>query len=125
MSLEYIVQRDSIKLLRDNGVYVARVNNVKISGAGQFVRLPDIDKGVPDVLACINGEFHAFEFKSDKGKLSQFQKAQKKNIEKNNGNFHEIHSYQEMKDLWELNLKRKHQIALDANFVSKKQLELI
>lgn len=125
MSAEYLVQRDSIKLLRDNGVYVARVNNVKITGAGTFVKLPDIDKGVPDALACINGEFYAFEFKSDKGKLSQFQKAQKKNIEKNNGKFYEIHSFQEMKDLWELSLKHKHKIALDANFVSKKQMDLL
>lgn len=42
-------------------------------------------RGIPDIIACVNGFFVAVEVKATKGKASVFQLENKKDIEKNGG----------------------------------------
>ena len=42
-------------------------------------------RGIPDLLACINGYFLAIEVKSDRGRVSPLQEYQLKNIRKAGG----------------------------------------
>lgn len=42
-------------------------------------------RGIPDIIACVNGYFVAVEVKATKGKASVFQLENKKDIEKNCG----------------------------------------
>lgn len=48
-------QKQVIKFLKDHHVWY-----VKYWGGSQFTK-----EGTPDILACINGEFHGIELKSD------------------------------------------------------------
>jgi Holliday junction resolvase len=64
---EQHLQTKLIKALRMHGAYV-----VKIVAATHA--------GVPDVLACVKGRFWAFECKSEKGKLSELQYYNLKNV---------------------------------------------
>jgi len=48
-------QKQVIKFLKDHEVWY-----VKYWGGSQFTK-----EGTPDILACINGEFHGIELKSD------------------------------------------------------------
>ncbi|MCI2960310.1 hypothetical protein [Pediococcus pentosaceus] len=48
-------QKKVIKFLKDHDIWY-----VKYWGGAQFTK-----EGVPDILACINGEFHGIELKSD------------------------------------------------------------
>lgn len=48
-------QKKVIKYLKDNDIWF-----VKYWGGSKFTK-----EGVPDILACINGEFHGIELKSD------------------------------------------------------------
>ncbi|WDQ20888.1 hypothetical protein [Lactiplantibacillus plantarum] len=48
-------QKQVIAYLKSQGVWY-----VKYWGGAQFTK-----EGVPDILACINGEFHGIELKSD------------------------------------------------------------
>lgn len=48
-------QKQVIKYLKDNDVY-----QVKYWGGGPYTKT-----GVPDILACIHGEYHGIELKSD------------------------------------------------------------
>lgn len=48
-------QKQVIKYLKDHDIWY-----VKYWGGAQFTK-----EGVPDILACINGEFHGIELKSD------------------------------------------------------------
>lgn len=101
IALEKIVQKAVINKLRSYGCYVARVNNNKITGAGVFVKLKDEEKGVPDAICCIGGNFVAFEFKALKGSQSIFQRAQQKVIEQTAGLYYVIRTEQEFDELWE------------------------
>lgn len=42
-------------------------------------------KGSPDVVACINGKFLAFEFKVGKNEMQPDQRIRKKQIQRNGG----------------------------------------
>lgn len=80
------------KWLREQGYWY-----VKVWGGG-FQRA-----GIPDILACINGNFVALELKSETGRLSELQKYNLKKIIDNDGIALEVKpsNWDEVK--WKLN----------------------
>lgn len=78
--------------------------------------------GIPDIIACVRGEFVAFELKAKNGKLSELQKFKLREIHKNRGcafvvtpdNYNEIYEY----------LKRKTE-RKDSNLYNKSNNVLI
>ena len=56
-----------------------RIYYINIYGAGRC------GKGAPDVIACINGRFVAFEFKVGSNDMQSDQVIHKKRISENNG----------------------------------------
>lgn len=57
------LQRKVEAFLRCQGVWF-----VKYWGGGRFTKA-----GIPDILACVNGQFLAIELKTDTGRLSKLQ----------------------------------------------------
>lgn len=56
--------------------------------------------GVPDVIACINGRFYAFEVKrSEKEDASELQKYNIALIEKAGGSAHVVYSVEQVKEI--------------------------
>ena len=53
---------------------------IKYWGGGAFTK-----EGVPDILACINGQFHGIELKTDAGTETKLQAYNLDFIRKNNG----------------------------------------
>jgi Holliday junction resolvase len=53
--------------------------------------------GVPDLLACINGAFYAFEIKNATGKVTELQQVKLEKIRKAGGKAYVIHSLEELK----------------------------
>jgi Holliday junction resolvase len=56
--------------------------------------------GVPDILACINGQFVAFEVKAEKGKTSSLQEYNIKQIKNSMGLAFVVHSVDEFLDIY-------------------------
>ena len=60
--------------MKDNDIYYINIHG---SGWG--------GKGTPDIIACINGKFVAFELKVGDNQMSPAQRIHKKRIEKSKG----------------------------------------
>jgi Holliday junction resolvase len=56
-------------------------------------------RGCPDIIACINGKFYAFEVKSFSGKLSPSQKTQGKRITRAGGQWYVVTSVDQVKEI--------------------------
>ena len=56
-------------------------------------------KGTPDILACINGKFYAFEVKRKGGVLADIQKVQLRRIEEAGGIAKAVYSLDELCDI--------------------------
>ena len=63
------------KLLKDSGAYI-----IKYWGGGEFTK-----SGVPDLLVCLNGRFMGIEIKATRGKPSELQLHNLKQIQKAGG----------------------------------------
>ena len=63
------------KLLKDSGAYT-----IKYWGGGEFTKA-----GVPDLLVCLNGRFVGIEIKATRGKPSELQLHNLKQIQKAGG----------------------------------------
>lgn len=63
------------KLLKDSGAYT-----IKYWGGGEFTKA-----GVPDLLVCLNGRFMGIEIKATRGKPSELQLHNLKQIQKAGG----------------------------------------
>lgn len=68
-------QRKVEAFLRSQGVWF-----VKYWGGGQFTKA-----GVPDILACVNGQFVAIELKTETGRLSKLQEYNLAKIKESGG----------------------------------------
>lgn len=68
------LQQECIKYLKSQGIYY-----INIHGGGWAA------KGAPDLIACIKGQFVAFEFKVRDNDMQPDQRLHKKRIEANGG----------------------------------------
>lgn len=71
------LQNKCIKYLKDKGIY-----HLNIHGGGWGA------KGAPDLIACINGRFIAFELKVGSNDMQDDQIIHKRRIERSGGNHH-------------------------------------
>ena len=55
--------------------------------------------GIPDIIACINGEFYAFEVKTPVGKTTALQDATIRKIRKCGGQAFVVRSVDEVKEI--------------------------
>lgn len=74
MAKEKKLQDKAIDYLKGRGIYYLNLYGDGRSG-----------KGKPDIIACINGRFVAFELKVDKNDMQDDQKIHKLRIERSNG----------------------------------------
>jgi Holliday junction resolvase len=63
-----------MKILKDRGIY-----HINVYGSGRT------GKGTPDLIACVDGRFVAFELKVEGNDLSDAQKIRKIQIERSGG----------------------------------------
>ena len=68
------LQDNAIKYLKSKGIYHLNLYGDGFSG-----------KGKPDLLACINGRFVAFELKVGSNEMQDDQKIHKRRIERSGG----------------------------------------
>jgi len=68
------LQQECVKYLKSKGIYY-----INIYGSGRTA------KGAPDIIACINGKFVAFELKVEDGVIAPSQRIHEKNIRKSGG----------------------------------------
>ena len=57
--------------------------------------------GIPDLIACIDGKFVAFEVKTPSGKLSKLQEVTIRKIKEANGKAYKVTSVEEVKQILE------------------------
>ena len=55
--------------------------------------------GIPDIIACINGRFYAFEVKTESGKLTKLQEIMIQRIQKANRKAYKVTSIDEVKNI--------------------------
>lgn len=82
------LQDQCVKYLKERGIYY-----INVYGSGRTA------KGAPDLIACINGRFVAFELKVGKNDMQDDQKIHKKRIEKNKGLHFVPYTVEEFKDI--------------------------
>lgn len=82
------LQSKCIKILRDKGHYV-----VNVHGGGWG------NKGCPDLIACINGKFYAFELKVGDNEPSTEQKIHLKRVLTSGGKSYIIRSVEQLKEI--------------------------
>lgn len=80
------LQQKCTKYLKERGIY-----HVNVHGGGWGA------KGVPDIIACIDGEFVAFELKVGKNKMKPDQVIHKRRIERSNGKHYVPYTFDEFK----------------------------
>lgn len=74
MAREKKLQDKAIEYLKGRGIYYLNLYGDGMSG-----------KGKPDIIACLNGLFVAFELKVDKNSMQDDQKIHKMRIERSKG----------------------------------------
>lgn len=84
------LQDKAIKYLKGKGIYYLNLYGDGFSG-----------KGKPDLIACINGRFVAFELKVGKNDMQDDQKIHKKRIEKSGGLHYSPYSLEEFIEIVE------------------------
>ncbi len=55
--------------------------------------------GIPDIIACIEGKFYAFEVKTSSGKLTKLQEITIEKIQKAKGQAYKVTSVKEVADI--------------------------
>lgn len=90
MGAESQLQKKCIKHLEEQGVY-----HLNIYGSGRT------GKGAPDLIACINGRFVAFELKVGDNDLSPAQEIHMRQIIRSEGDHYTPRSLEEFKEIVE------------------------
>ena len=57
--------------------------------------------GIPDIIACVDGRFYAFEVKTPSGKLTKLQEISIQRIQKAKGKAFKVTSIEEVKQILE------------------------
>ena len=94
------IQSAVLKRLKKQGIFCWRQNNLaifdpKMNGYRSFNGL----KGVPDILAVINGKFTGFEIKTPKGRQSADQKLFQQRLERNGGDYYLIRDVSDLDEI--------------------------
>lgn len=84
------LQDKAIRFLRERGIYYLNLYGDGMSG-----------KGKPDIIACINGQFVAFELKVGENDLQDDQKIHRLRIRRSNGLHFSPYTLEEFKDIVE------------------------
>ena len=84
------LQDNAIRYLRERGIYYLNLYGDGWSG-----------KGKPDIIACINGRFVAFELKVGNNDLQDDQKIHKARIEISGGLHYKPYTFEEFKTIVE------------------------
>jgi Holliday junction resolvase len=90
------LQDKAIAYLKDRGVY-----HLNLYGDGRS------GKGKPDIIACINGLFVAFELKVDDNDMQDDQKIHKIRIERSKGLHYTPYTIEEFRHIVEVLLNEK------------------
>jgi len=87
--LEKTIENKIKAYLESNGFYY-----IKVHGSGFM------PKGIPDIIACVNGQFLGIEVKATgkKKQQSPYQKIHQKMIEKANGRYILVDTVKEVED---------------------------
>jgi hypothetical protein len=104
---EQTVQNEIIKFMRMQGWYVVKYDAVRLVGSGDSLALGTMTKGVPDLIACINGSFVGIEVKAPRANVRQSpeQIDQGVRIEEAGGNYIVTHGVEDLeKKLWAVGL---------------------
>ena len=91
MAREKKLQDKAISYLKDRGIYYLNLYGDGRSG-----------KGKPDIIACINGRFVAFELKVGTNDMQDDQKLHKLRIERSKGLHYTPYSIKEFVDIVEV-----------------------
>jgi penicillin-binding protein-related factor A (putative recombinase) len=81
------LQSDVLGYLRSRGHYVLNVHG------GAF-----LSRGTPDILACINGQFYAFELKVNRNQLEPAQTIHARRIQSSGGKHFVIRSRKDLEE---------------------------
>ena len=84
------LQDKAIRFLRERGIYYLNLYGDGMSG-----------KGKPDIIACINGQFVAFELKVGENDLQDDQKIHRLRIRRSNGLHFSPYTLDEFKNIVE------------------------
>ena len=85
------LQDKVIRYLRERGIYYLNLYGDGMSG-----------KGKPDIIACINGRFVAFELKVGENDLQDDQKIHRVRIRRSNGLHYSPYTIAEFKNIVEV-----------------------
>ena len=88
MAGEKKLQDKCIRYLKDQGIYHLNLYGDGFSG-----------KGKPDIIACINGKFVAFELKVGKNGMQADQKIHKLRIERSGGQHYTPYTFEDFKKI--------------------------
>jgi len=88
MALERTIQSKILKYLKDIGSYT-------------FKAISTNKKGVPDIICLYNGKYIALEVKNEKGKLTELQDFNLREIKKNGGYAYCVRSVEEVKEIFD------------------------
>jgi hypothetical protein len=84
------------------GCVAYRINNVGVWDAAKNIhRKGNTEKGIPDIIACIKGEFWGIEVKAGRDKMSEEQCMRKFEIINAKGKFFEVRSTDEFLKIFE------------------------
>jgi len=91
------VQSAVLRRLKKAGIFCWRQNNLAIFDPKMNgYRAHNGLKGVPDILAIINGKFTGFEIKTPKGRQSADQKLFENRCKRNGGDYYLIRSVDDL-----------------------------
>ena len=90
------LQDKAIRYLRERGIYYLNLYGDGMSG-----------KGKPDIIACINGRFVAFELKVGENDLQDDQKIHRVRIRRSNGLHYSPYTIEEFKNIVEVLLNER------------------
>ena len=85
------LQDKAIRYLRERGIYYLNLYGDGFSG-----------KGKPDIIACVNGRFVAFELKVGENDLQDDQKIHRIRIRRSNGLHFSPYTIEEFKNIVEV-----------------------
>lgn len=89
------LQKSCIDYLGYKGIFSYKINNVGIKKPdGSYI--PSQTKGLPDLVIHRNGRVEYIEFKSEKGRLSEWQEVFRKQCEKDGIVYNVIRSLDEL-----------------------------
>jgi len=79
---------------------------LKSIGAYTIKTIVSNRKGIPDIIACIDGNFYAFEIKTNKGKVSPLQEYELSKIKRAGGISSLVRNVEDIKTLMQKNTNK-------------------